>query len=103
MTFNHRVGGGGRGGGGGGSGGGGFRESQITHALAEYTAAQLQDLVDELDNLLSTAAAAGLTVGFMLDIRVGTEDKHPDAQTLAKVQEILTKVSPTAKFETRYK
>jgi hypothetical protein len=98
ATFSLRVGGGE-----GGGRGEGFRESQITHALAEYTAAQLQDFVEELDHLLSTAAAAGLTVGFMLDIRVGTEDKHPDAQTLAKLQEILTKVNSTAKFETRYK
>ena len=42
-------------------------------------------------------------MGFLLEIRVGTEDKHPDAQTFAKLQEILSEVNPAAKFERGYK
>jgi hypothetical protein len=67
--------------------------------LAEYSAAQLQDLVDELNNVLSTAAAAGLNVSFILDVRVGTEDNRPGTETLAKLQNILSKVNSSAKFD----
>jgi hypothetical protein len=64
--------------------GGIIQERKITRTMADYSPAQLQDLVDELDDLLSIAATAGLNVAFTLEVRVGTEDKHPDAETLAK-------------------
>jgi hypothetical protein len=81
--------------------GGTVQERKITRTTADYSPAQLQDLVDELNDLLSTAATAGLNVAFTLEVRVGTEDKHPDVETLAKLQEILTKINPSAKFESK--
>jgi hypothetical protein len=57
---------------------------------------------DELNDLLNTAARAGLDVAFTLEVRVGSEDKHPDVETLAKLQDILSKVNPSAQFEIEY-
>ena len=85
-------------GGGVGGEGGEIKERNITRAMADYSAAQLQDLVDELNDLLSIAAAAGLNVAFTLEVRVGTEDKHPDSETLKKLQEILSRINSSAKF-----
>jgi hypothetical protein len=82
--------------------GGIIQERKITRTMADYSPAQLQDLVDELDDLLSIAATAGLNVAFTLEVRVGTEDKHPDVETLAKLQDILSKINASAKFESRY-